>query len=91
MFFRVEQLIAMGYAVKRSEAPRAAHVEAGFCEPWPEHGIVFDSDMIKMKGYIRAERTTFSGINGYNFFRSDGSKQFIKKEMLIVFKMARKV
>jgi len=91
MFFRVEQLIAMGYATKRSEAPRVAHVEAGFCEPWEEHRIAFDTDMIKRKGYVRAERTTISGVKGYNFFRSDGAKQFIKAEMLVVFKMARKI
>ena len=87
-FFRVEMLLTMKYAVKKAVT---VSVETGFCEPWPEHAIVFDQAKIIAKGYSRVERKTMNGINGYNFVRTNGTAQFIRVEMVLMQKMAMKV
>ncbi len=63
---------------------------SGFCEPWAEHSIEFDVDAVKAKGYVRSEQTTLGGVNGYNFYTADGSCRFIRQEMLVIQKMAKK-
>lgn len=62
-----------------------------YTEPWPEHKIKFDYDAIGEKGFVRSEQKTMGGINGYYFYREDGSGQFIRVEMVLVQKMARKL
>lgn len=62
-----------------------------FAEPWPEHSIEFDVTAVRAKGYVRSERKTMSGINGYCFYKSKGPGQFIRLEMLLIQKMAKKV
>ena len=62
-----------------------------FAKPWPEHKIKFDTATIKEKGYVRSEQKTMGGVNGYCFYKEDGSNQFIRVEMLLVQKMARKL
>ena len=85
-FFTVEKLVAMGFASKI--APR---IEENFCEPWREHKIIFDHGQIKNRGYIRSEQKELNGIKGYIFIKADGGEQFIRPEMLIVLKMAKKL
>lgn len=87
-FFSVDNLKAMQYATQK-EAPRPV-IPEGICEPWPEHNITFDVEQIHRKGYVRAERKTTGGINGYSFVKPDGSSQFIRVEMLIIQKIAKK-
>ena len=88
MFFDANKLLLMGYAVKR--AGTTPIVAEKFCEPWSEHAIVFVTENIKQRGFVRAEQTSLAGVKGYTFYKADGSKQFIKLEMLLIFKMAKK-
>lgn len=60
------------------------------CEPWPEHAIEFDPEMIRTRGYTGVEQGTMSGINGYYLRRPDGGRRFIRVEMMIVQRMALK-
>lgn len=92
-FFDMKKLVMMGYAIKKSEPVKPTETVAssgGFCTPWPEHAIEFDIDNIKQRGFVRSEQFVMSGIKGYAFFKADGSKQFIKSEMLVLLKMAKK-
>lgn len=86
-FFDVNKLLLMGYAIKNKEV---VTVTEKFCEPWAEHKIKFNIDVIKQRGFVRAEQTVVSGVKGYDFYKKDGLKQFIKSEILIVLKMASK-
>ncbi len=61
-----------------------------FDEPWPEHGIELDLDMIKAKGYVALARKTMAGVNGYECIGSGGVKRFIRAEMLLMQKLAKK-
>ena len=84
--------------VKPAEAPAVAEdkpaetAPAGsFAAPWEEHAIAFDEDAIKAKGYVRSERAALGGVNGYNFYTADGACRFIRPEMAVIQKLARKV
>ena len=93
-FFKVDMLIAMKYAKKKATAEPVVAVEdsvSGFAEPWPEHKIEFDTAAIIAKGYVATVQKTMNGINGYEFIRANGNRQFIRVEMIIIQKMARKV
>ncbi len=100
-FFKVKDLIAMKYAVEvpkasagagpaASEAVSAPVVEAGIAAPWPEHKIAFDESAVNAKGFIRVERDILGGVNGYRLFRPDGTNQFLRVEMVLVQKLAKK-
>lgn len=65
--------------------------KANFAKPWPEHKIKFDVPTIKDKGYVRSEQKCLGGVNGYCFYKEDGSSQFIRVEMVLIQKMAHKV
>lgn len=88
-FFKAEDLLMMKYARKKSAAP--VTVEFELPEPWPEHSIAFDADAIKSRGYARCERQVMNGVNGYNFVRADGGNRFIRPEIILLQKMARKI
>ena len=93
-FFKVEMLIAMKYAKKKATSVSVSEpvvTTPSSSDPWPEHKIVFDMDAIKAKGYVGFERKSMGGVNGYEFVRSNGTKQFIRVEMVIIQKMAKKV
>ena len=89
MFFNVDKLLAMKYATKKVAPPPV--ITEGVCDPWPEHNVTFDADQIKRKGYSRIERKTMGGVNGYSCIKADGTSQFIRIEMLLIQKMAKKV
>ena len=59
--------------------------------PWPEHKVKFDTSVIESKGFVRSERESLNGVNGYRFYKADDSSQFIRIEMAIIQKMANKV
>jgi len=93
-FFKIEMLIAMKYAKKKSAAAAVSTSSAvtfSVAEPWPEHNIEFDIDVIKAKGYVGFERKSMGAVNGYEFIRSDSTRQFIRVEMVIIQKMAHKL
>ena len=87
-FFKLDMLIAMKYA-KKVSAPII--VETGFDSPWPEHNIEFDIEAIKARGFVNVKRDTMGGIKGYSFTKPDGTCQFIRVEMVIIQKMAKKL
>ena len=62
-----------------------------FAEPWPEHRIRFDIDAIQRMGYIRSERTVMGGVNGYTFYKGDGTNRFLRGDMVTRVQMARKI
>lgn len=97
-FFRAEMLLAMKYARERETVSRVESVTdtpkgstSSLPEPWHEHSIAFVPEVITAKGYVAAAKKTMNGINGYEFIRTDGTRQFIRVEMLIVQKMARRI
>lgn len=73
-----------------SKSKRKVFGSSDFATPWPEHNIKFDTSAIKEKGYVRSERQTLGGVNGYTFYREDGTSQFIRVEMVLIQKMAQK-
>ena len=87
MFFRLEMLLAMKYA-RKTITP--VDIETKLDSPWPEHKIKFDSDAIKARGYISITRDTLDGIKGYRLTKSDGTSQFIRVEIMLLQKMAKK-
>ena len=62
-----------------------------FATPWPEHKVKFDTSVIESKGFVRSERESLNGVNGYRFYKADDSSQFIRIEMAIIQKLANKV
>lgn len=89
-FFKQEMLVAMKYAKKLAGEVAEVTVTVGV-EPWPEHNIAFDMDAVRAKGFVGLVRKTMGDINGYEFTKSDGTKQFIRAEMVVIQKMAKKV
>ena len=65
---------------------------AGFCEPWPEHDIVWDEALLRSRGFIGAEQETQGGVKGYALFTANPAQpaRFFKVEILISFKYAKK-
>lgn len=72
---------------KPAPAPSGA---SSIAEPWPEHNIEFDSAMMSKKGYVGCARKTMGGVNGYEFVRADGARQFIRVEMVLIQRLARR-
>lgn len=77
-------------AAPETPAPATEPAAPAICEPWEEHDIEFDADGIRAKGFVRCERTSMGGVNGYNFFTADGTCRFIRQEMAVIQKLARK-
>ncbi len=76
---------------KKTDIPKAVPKETGdFAEPWPGQHLAFDLKVIREKGYVRSVRTTLSGVQGYTFYKEDGTGQFLRPEMLVIQKMAHK-
>lgn len=78
-------------AAAPAPAPAATPTPKGLCTPWEEDKIVFDEAGVRARGYVGCERCEMGGVKGYSFYRADGSKQFLRAQMIIVFKMARKI
>ena len=99
-FMNSANLLLMKYAKKKSaaSAPTASTATtastpapSGFAEPWPEHNIVFDEAALRAKDYVGSERKTMSGVNGYELVRTGGARQFLRVEMLVMLKMAKRI
>jgi hypothetical protein len=90
-----EPAAAMPEVKAPETSPAAAETspaaDAAFAEPWEEHSIAFDEDGIHAKGFVRSERASLGGVNGYNFYTADGTCRFIRAEMAVIQKLARKV
>ena len=76
---------------KAASTVTAAPAATGFASPWSEHRIAFDETVIKSKGFVSSTQKTMNGVNGYEFVRSNGTCQFIRVEMILMMKMARKI
>lgn len=90
-FFNKELLIGVKYAdTKDADKSERSGLKTGrFAEPWKDHAIVFDHEMIRAKGYISSERKILGGVRGYSFVKEDGTTQFMRKEVAIIQKIAR--
>jgi len=75
----------------KAKKPRKPLFGSAYASPWPEHKIEFDKAVIQSKGFVRSERETLNGVNGYMFYREVGTSQFIRVEMALIQKMARKI
>lgn len=65
---------------------------SGFEDPWPEHQIEFNSDLIESRGYVSGKQATFSGTKGYYFYKPNQSKpQFFLPDALVAMGYAKKV
>ena len=57
--------------------------------PWEEHAITIDYDVLKGKGYKQIEKSELGGVKGYKLIKDDESSQFVRKEILILQKIAK--
>ncbi|MBR0294338.1 MAG: protein kinase [Bacilli bacterium] len=87
-FRNVNTLISLGYAEKK--APKNER-EFSVCEPWPEHAIEFDADMIKAKGWIAVERDASTGVKLYKFTPVTGVPRLINVNNCILLKLAKRI
>lgn len=83
--------VSAGSSATPSASPSAGTTAGGFCEAWPEHRMVFDETAIRARGYVRSEQCEVSGIKGYYFYRANGRQDFIKDNLALMFKMARRI
>ena len=102
-FFRDNMLVSMKYAKRiggatpstvtttRPVTATTTPPVGGFDEPWPEHKIEFDKTVIESKGFVGLVRKNMNGVNGYEFIRSTGIRQFIRVEMILIQKMAKRI
>lgn len=91
MFYDARKLLGVRYADKISEPVDIQPPKGDEAKPWPEHGIAFDMDAIRSKGYVTVMRGTRDGIKGYELTRSDGTKRFMPVGTMVVQKMAKKI
>jgi len=87
-FFKKESLIAMKYASIKTEP---VVVEEGIADPWPEHNVKFDKSVMNSKGFLKLEKQSLNGVNGYQLTRTNGATQFMRIEMLVIQKIAIKL
>ena len=69
--------------------PPPAKPTTPFCEPWPEHDIEWDIDLIKSKGYTGSRQELHLGIKGYLFFQGSESR-FLSVDTLCMLKLAKR-
>ena len=87
LFRKVEILIAIGYAKK---VEKRVVVEPGeICEPYPEHGIVFDEEAIRSKNYVKVERN--DATKTYRFTDKNGVVRDLNPQMCVILKLAKRV
>ena len=87
LFRKVEILIAIGYAKK---VEKRVVVEPGeICEPYPEHGIVFDEEAIRGKNYVKVERN--DATKTYRFTDKNGVVRDLNPQMCVILKLAKRV
>ena len=87
---------ADGYVKKKASKAKTDSVKiekkrGDSFSPWEGHSISIDYDVLKEKGYKQIEKSEMSGIKGYKLIKNDGNCQFVKKEMLIIQRIAKKV
>ncbi len=76
---------------KQEDRERTTVTTAGpFAESWPGQRLVFDPEVIRGKGYVRSSQTVLSGVQGYTFYKEDGTARFFRPEMLLIQKLAHK-
>lgn len=62
-------------------------VPSDFCDPWPEHAIVFERGKLNDSGYIASERIEKSGSKCYNLYKRDGTPRIFSFENLLLLGM----
>lgn len=105
VFNTKENMVFIGFAKKIGETapptrtmppvrpvtPSPSAEEITVFEPWPEHGVAFDNDAIKAKGFTKAGQKIANGVKGYGFVKPDGTVRFMRVEMALVQKLVKKV
>ncbi|MCR4655264.1 MAG: hypothetical protein K5770_03430 [Lachnospiraceae bacterium] len=93
---KYRSLITDMLSIDPDERPSALDVlirlkqeEVLFEEPWPEHGIIFDMDRIKSRGFTGLVKKTMGDIRGYELYRADSSAVFFKKDAMLAMKYAK--
>ncbi len=76
---------------RETEKPRVAEEEKraepvvevnGFEEPYGEHGIAWNEDKLRARGFVGAKCKEQAGVKGYDLYRSDLSATFFTKDKL---------
>ena len=60
-----------------------ASTKSGFCEPWPEHKIVFDKTKLTSMGFVSSAQVLVFGKQAYEFFRENGISRKYSVEQLL--------
>ena len=68
---------------RRELSPAQLKKRLSRTKPWRGHKIQFLADAILENGFVRCERKKIGIVEGYEFYRADGTKQFMKKDVLI--------
>lgn len=58
-------------------------------EPWEEHNLVIDEDVLRSRGFVGIKRCEKDGKRGYLAKRTNGVEQFLVPQMLVVLKIAK--
>ena len=89
-------MISFKYAKKKGPGSTGGgHVEPetptpeGICEPFPEHGIEWDEERIRAKGWVAVGRD--EATKQYVFVSASGAKHTINVTTCIVLKFAKRV
>lgn len=97
-FVTYENMISMGYAQKGSAGGKKEETVkktvtggsiSSSVEPWPEHGIVFDSVGMSEKKVVRIVPADKGGVRGYDVHYDGGTIRFMTKSVLLLQKLAK--
>ena len=79
----------LGADGKSEEKVLAPVEDSNICEPFEEHNIVFDKEMIKSRGYVSIERIVQNGQNKYKLVDSKGTVRVMDHKMCLALKIAQ--
>ena len=74
---------------KRELSPEQLKKRLARTKPWRGQAIQFQADAILEKGFVRCERKKIGIVEGYNFYRADGTSQFMKQDAVIRLLLAK--
>ena len=63
--------------------------ESSICEPYPEHNIIFDEELIRSRGYVSVQRIVQNGQNKYKLLDSKGNVRIMDYKMCLALKLAK--
>lgn len=69
---------------KDTEEEPSPMVPTGFCAPWPEHSISFNTANLNASGYVASEQYDKAGNKCYYLYKNDGNKRLFTLETLLM-------